>query len=111
MKCVGGVDLGSTSAKAVLLSTSGELLGRGTSPIRSEYPAAARAAMEQAVLMARSRGAWADLMDQESRAQGETDVVSEALHHRLAFSLAHRYSAGSSRTPGPIVLETVADLM
>ena len=35
----------------------------------------------------------------------------QRIHRFLPFGLAHRYTAVSIRTPGPMVLETVADRM
>ena len=46
---------------------------------------------------------------------GDVDVgeplqpLGERLDRGLPFGLAHRYTAVSSRTPGPIVLDTVAE--
>jgi benzoyl-CoA reductase subunit A len=53
MRCVVGIDLGSTTTKAVLLDESGELLGRGITNSRSSYDMACAVAREEALTAAR----------------------------------------------------------
>ncbi len=53
MKCVVGIDLGSTTTKAVLVDKDGEMLGRGITNSRSNYDVAAAVAREEALTAAR----------------------------------------------------------
>ncbi len=53
MKCVVGIDLGSTTTKAVLLDEHGGILGRGITNSRSNYEVASAVAWTEAVTSAR----------------------------------------------------------
>jgi benzoyl-CoA reductase subunit A len=53
MKCVVGIDLGSTTTKAVLLDESGAVLGRGITNSRSNYEVACSVARIEAITSAR----------------------------------------------------------
>jgi len=53
MNCVVGIDLGSTTTKAVVLDGDGKILGRGITNSRSNYDLAARVAQEEAFISAR----------------------------------------------------------
>jgi benzoyl-CoA reductase subunit A len=53
MKCVVGIDLGSTTTKAVLLDESGEMIGRGITNSRSNYEVASAVARDEALTAAR----------------------------------------------------------
>ncbi len=53
MKCVVGIDLGSTTTKAVLLDEGGEVIGRGITNSRSNYEVACAVAREEALRAAR----------------------------------------------------------
>ena len=53
MRCVVGIDLGSTTTKAVLLEESGAVLGRGVTNSRSNYETACAVAREEAHISAR----------------------------------------------------------
>ncbi len=53
MKCYIGIDLGSTTTKAVLMDESAEILGRGITNSRSNYETAASVAKQEARLGAR----------------------------------------------------------
>jgi benzoyl-CoA reductase subunit A len=53
MKVVVGVDLGSTTTKAVLLDESGEIVGRGITNSRSNYEVACAVARDEALTSAR----------------------------------------------------------
>ena len=48
-----GIDLGSTTTKAVILDDGGEILGRGITNSRSNYDVACRIAREEAFIRAR----------------------------------------------------------
>ncbi|HUF78572.1 MAG TPA: BadF/BadG/BcrA/BcrD ATPase family protein [Thermoanaerobaculia bacterium] len=53
MRCVVGIDLGSTTTKALLLTEEGEVLGRGITNSRSSYDVACAVAREEALTAAR----------------------------------------------------------
>ncbi|MGO8996884.1 MAG: BadF/BadG/BcrA/BcrD ATPase family protein [Polyangiaceae bacterium] len=53
MKCVVGIDLGSTTTKAVLLGEGGEVVGRGVTNSRSNYETACAVARDEALTSAR----------------------------------------------------------
>ncbi len=53
MKVYVGIDLGSTTTKAVILTGSGEVLGRGITNSRSNYDVACRIARDEAYVRAR----------------------------------------------------------
>jgi len=53
MKCAAGIDLGSTTTKAVLLDESGQVLGRGITNSRSNYEVASAIAWTEAITSAR----------------------------------------------------------
>ncbi len=53
MRCFVGIDLGSTTTKAVVLGSDGAILGRGITNSRSNYDLAAKVAREEAFITAR----------------------------------------------------------
>ena len=53
MTCVVGIDLGSTTTKAVILDGNGDVLGRGITNSRSNYDLAAAVAKTEAFINAR----------------------------------------------------------
>jgi len=53
VRCVIGIDLGSTTTKAVLLDESGDVLGRGVTNSRSNYETACAVAREETLTSAR----------------------------------------------------------
>ncbi len=55
MNCFVGIDLGSTTTKAVVLDEAGEVLGRGITNSRSNYDLAAEVARTEAFVSARFR--------------------------------------------------------
>ncbi len=71
MKCVVGIDLGSTTTKAVLLDEGGNVVGRGITNSRSNYEVAAAVAREEALTAARFALLEKKLEDRpESRSAG-----------------------------------------
>jgi benzoyl-CoA reductase subunit A len=76
MKCVVGIDLGSTTTKAVLLDEAGAVLGRGITNSRSNYEAACAVAREEALSAAR--------FDLLRRALAEAGPDDPAVHERGA---------------------------
>ena len=77
LQCIVGVDLGSTTTKAVLIDREGRLAGRGITNSRSNYEVAAAVALEEARTSVRF-----ELLD---RALPDRPEVAELL--RLAFRL------------------------
>ncbi|MEW5847462.1 MAG: BadF/BadG/BcrA/BcrD ATPase family protein [Myxococcota bacterium] len=53
MKCVVGIDLGSTTTKAILLDEQGEMVGRGITNSRSNYEVACAVARQEALTSVR----------------------------------------------------------
>lgn len=53
MKCYVGIDLGSTTTKAIVLSDTGRIVGRGLTNSRSDYMVAANVAQSEAYINAR----------------------------------------------------------
>jgi benzoyl-CoA reductase subunit A len=53
MRCSVGIDLGSTTTKAIVLDENGAILGRGITNSRSNYDLAAKVAREEAFITAR----------------------------------------------------------
>ncbi len=53
MNYTSGIDLGSTTTKAVILGEAGELLGRGITNSRSNYTVACDVALTEALIHAR----------------------------------------------------------
>jgi len=76
MRCYVGIDLGSTTTKAVVLGDDGEILGRGITNSRSNYDLAATVARTEAFVTARfgllrrevERAAGTDVLDKLMRA-------------------------------------------
>lgn len=82
MRCVVGIDLGSTTTKALLLTEDGEVLGRGITNSRSSYDVACAVAREEALTAARFR-----LLERHFAGKGGQQAAE--LGHRLkeAFRL------------------------
>ncbi len=72
MKCFTGIDLGSTTTKAIILDEAGEIVGRGITNSRSNYEVAARVAKEEAFINARFF-----LLKSEAAAAGLLDATGE----------------------------------
>ena len=69
MKCFTGIDLGSTTTKAILLDEAGQVIGRGITNSRSNYDVACRLAKNEAFINARfsflrSEAARSGLLDE-----------------------------------------------
>ncbi len=79
MSCVIGIDLGSTTTKAVVLDGQGEMLGRGITNSRSNYDLAAAVARTEAFINARF-----GLIQQRLAGSGQEDAVARL---RRAFVL------------------------
>ena len=88
MKCVVGIDLGSTTTKAVLLDEDGAIIGRGITNSRSNYNVASMVARTEGLIAARFtmlRRGLAEL----GLASTQTEIVAESLsqHFRLELYL------------------------
>lgn len=79
MSCVVGIDLGSTTTKAVVLDERGEVLGRGITNSRSNYDLAAELARTEAFISARFR-----LLEREVEKAGGPETLARL---RRAFRL------------------------
>ncbi len=80
MRCVVGIDLGSTTTKAVLIDEDGRVVGQGITNSRSNFEVAAAVAREEALTATR----FALL---ERALEGRTAELTEPLHE--AFRLEH----------------------
>jgi benzoyl-CoA reductase subunit A len=80
VRCFVGIDLGSTTTKAVVLGEGGEILGRGITNSRSNYDLAAQVAREEAFITTR----FALLRRQVEQAAGK-EVLTRLLR---AFRLS-----------------------
>jgi benzoyl-CoA reductase subunit A len=78
MKVVVGIDLGSTTTKAVVLDEQGAVLGRGITNSRSNYHLAADLARDEAFVDARFT-----LLDRALEAAGEAGAEATAFRKRL----------------------------
>jgi benzoyl-CoA reductase subunit A len=76
MKCFIGIDLGSTTTKAVLMTGEREVLGRGITNSRSNYGTATRVAKQEAVVSARLSLLRRGLSRVEALAGGIDDFVA-----------------------------------
>ena len=79
MKCVVGIDLGSTTTKAVLVDEDGQVVGRGITNSRSNYEVACAVAREEALTAVRFT-----MLERELAGSGARDVEA---HLREAFRL------------------------
>ncbi|MBP6830955.1 MAG: benzoyl-CoA reductase subunit A [Deltaproteobacteria bacterium] len=82
MKTFVGIDLGSTTTKAVMLDEDGAVLGRGITNSRSNYHLAADIARDEAFVEARFT-----LLDRALAAAGETGDEAVAFRKRLLYQL------------------------
>lgn len=86
MSCVVGIDLGSTTTKAVILDENGDVLGRGITNSRSNYDLAAAVAKTEAFINARF-GLIEQHVESTETVQAVSDLrrafVMEQLLHQL----------------------------
>jgi len=85
MKCYIGIDLGSTTTKAVLLDEGGEVLGKGITNSRSNYATATAVAKQEARTDARMTLFRREFDD--AVVSGNSDAVMEGLG--LAIQMEH----------------------
>jgi benzoyl-CoA reductase subunit A len=82
MNCCVGIDLGSTTTKAVILGERGEILGRGITNSRSNYKVACDVALAEGLISARFI-----LVSAALEAAGTRDARKEALLEELGRRL------------------------
>ncbi len=78
MKCYVGIDLGSTTTKAVVMNGRGEVLGRGITNSRSNYDTASQVSRQEAFVSTRLtlfRDALKDLPELEGRVDSLLDQL------------------------------------
>ena len=111
LRCVLGVDLGSTTTKAVILDEQGEILGRGITNSRSSYERAAEVARTEAYVTARfgllrrevEKRAGAAMLERLLRAfrleQFEVQLrrLEQLIHVELERSVAAHLRAAAGR--------------
>jgi benzoyl-CoA reductase subunit A len=84
MKCFVGIDLGSTTTKAMVLAEDGSILGRGITNSRSNYDLAAQVARDEAFVSAR----FGLLRREVERAAGPEVLARLLKSFRLSQTLA-----------------------
>lgn len=90
MDCVIGIDLGSTTTKAVILDMDGNIVGRGITNSRSNYDIAARVSKEEAFTNARF-----ELLSRElHKREGISDEQRKAFEVALDASYRHECFLG-----------------
>ncbi|NUQ74663.1 MAG: benzoyl-CoA reductase subunit A [Polyangiaceae bacterium] len=107
MKVTIGIDLGSTTTKAVLLDEDGAVLGRGITNSRSNYHLAAEIARDEAFV-----GARFTLLGRELDAElGAGDAETAAAFHKklLARFRRHQYLSQLARLRDMAMQEAGAD--
>jgi benzoyl-CoA reductase subunit A len=82
LKFVAGIDLGSTTTKAVLLGTDGRVLGRGITNSRSNYDVACQVALAEALIHARIALMESELQ-RAGMAEGERAPLLAELERRI----------------------------
>jgi benzoyl-CoA reductase subunit A len=87
MKCVTGIDLGSTTTKAVLLDERGEVVGQGITNSRSNYEVACAVAREEALVAARFSLLDRALQQLDPAARDTTAAVADALQDAFRLEL------------------------
>ncbi|MBX3126452.1 MAG: hypothetical protein KF718_07030 [Polyangiaceae bacterium] len=83
MRCVVGIDLGSTTTKAVLLDEQGRVVGRGITNSRSNYEVACAVAREEALIAVRFTLLQRELESFADDAQSWRDQLHEAFRLEL----------------------------
>lgn len=93
MDCFVGIDLGSTTTKAVVLDPEGSIIGRGITNSRSNYDVAAQVAKQEAYTSARFELLSRELnqrenITKEDREQLESTLLAAYRHELFLGSLA-----------------------
>ena len=87
MRCVVGIDLGSTTTKAVLLDEQGRVLGRGITNSRSNYEVACAVAREEALTAARFTMLERELEKRAALASGKVVAAKDDLSEAFRLEL------------------------
>jgi benzoyl-CoA reductase subunit A len=86
MKCFIGIDLGSTTTKAVMMDSNGEILGRGITNSRSNYDTASKVSKLEAVVSARLE-LCSRVLNEVPEMQGKVDDLLAALERNFRLEL------------------------
>jgi benzoyl-CoA reductase subunit A len=86
MKCFIGIDLGSTTTKAVMMDSNGDILGRGITNSRSNYDTASKVSKLEAVVSARLELCSRALNDVPEM-KGKVDDLLGALERNFRLEL------------------------
>ena len=86
MKCFIGIDLGSTTTKAVMMDSSGEILGRGITNSRSNYYTASKVSKLEAVVSARLE-LCSRALNNVPEMKGKVDDLLAALERNFRLEL------------------------
>ena len=103
MKYCVGIDLGSTTTKAVILGESGELLGRGITNSRSNYTVACNVALGEALINARF-----SLLADRLRAEGVDSERRERLLARIELHFREQQYREQLQALGRIIRRFLA---
>ena len=88
MKCYVGIDLGSTTTKAIILDEAGRIVGRGLTNSRSDYMVAAKVAQSEAYINARFELLRGQLNADEGKAVAE---FLHTLRARFKYEQIHEH--------------------
>ena len=86
MKCFIGIDLGSTTTKAVMMDSNGEILGRGITNSRSNYDTASKVSKIEAVVSTRLE-LCSRALNEVPELQGKVDDLLSALERNFRLEL------------------------
>jgi benzoyl-CoA reductase subunit A len=92
-----GIDLGSTTTKAVLVDESGHIVGQGITNSRSSYEVACAVALEEARMGAALNRIGALFANRHALAGSEKDLASRAFYEATRLAL-HRRQLGALRS-------------
>jgi benzoyl-CoA reductase subunit A len=86
MKCFIGIDLGSTTTKAVMMDSNGGILGRGITNSRSNYDTASKVSKLEAVVSARLE-LCSRALNEVPEMKGKVDELLAALERNFRLEL------------------------
>jgi len=86
MKCFIGIDLGSTTTKAVMMDSNGEILGRGITNSRSNYDTASKVSKLEAVVSTRLELS-SRALNKVPEMKGKVDDLLAALERNFRLEL------------------------
>jgi benzoyl-CoA reductase subunit A len=116
MKCVIGIDLGSTTTKSVILDEEGEIVGRGITNSRSNYELASAVARSEALADARFRLVSRNIegktddsaLDRLSRAFRLEQTLGQLDRlHELIQEEVHANGLGDLKSPASKTVESI----